>query len=43
MTKCDFCEMFTPDGKCHEDDIWREFSCEKAIKRMMKALKKKKK
>lgn len=39
MTKCDFCTMSSPSGKCY----WsmrslREDDCEKAIKRMIKAL-----
>lgn len=40
MKKCDFCTQSTPDGKCY----WsmqgaRTSDCEKAIKKMVEALK----
>lgn len=40
MTKCDFCKMSSPNGKC----FWlsqaaREDDCRKAIKLMVEALK----
>ena len=41
MTKCDFCTMSAPNGRC----CWnfqasREDDCKKAIKQMVKALRK---
>ena len=40
MTKCDFCTMSTPDGKCfYKSMAARQTDCEKAIKRMTEALK----
>lgn len=41
LIKCDFCPMYTQNGKCY----WyfqssRKHDCEKAIKLMVKALKK---
>lgn len=39
MTKCDFCEQSSPSGKCYwSTQVSREYDCEKAIKRMIKAL-----
>lgn len=39
MTKCDFCEMSSPKGKCHWSlQASRESDCRKAIERMVKAL-----
>ena len=40
MTKCDFCTMSTPSGRCYwSDQSFREDYCEKAIERMVEALK----
>ena len=39
MTKCDFCTKSLPNGKCWWKSIGREKDCEKAIKRMVEALK----
>ena len=40
MTKCDFCEMSSPKGKCRYDSQFvREDYCKKAIERMVEALK----
>lgn len=40
MTKCDFCTKSLPNGKCWwTASIAREDDCEKAIKRMVEALK----
>ena len=39
MTKCDFCEKSSPDGKCYWTMVvLREDDCRKAIDRMTKAL-----
>lgn len=39
MTKCDFCTMSAPNGKCYWSmQSLREDDCEKAIKRMSEAL-----
>lgn len=44
MTKCDFCTMSYPNGKCYwSSRVAAEDDCEKAIKRMIKAYKVKKK
>lgn len=39
VTKCDFCTKSLPNGKCWWNTIAREDDCEKAIKRMVEALK----
>lgn len=40
MTKCDFCPMCTPSGKCYWNyQSIREADCKKAIKLMIEALK----
>lgn len=40
MTKCDFCTKSTPDGKCYWNmQSAREDDCEKAIEKMVNALK----
>lgn len=39
MTKCDFCTMSYPNGKCYwASRVAAEDDCKKAIKRMIKAL-----
>ena len=39
MTKCDFCTMSYSNGKCYwSSRVAAEDDCEKAIKRMVKAL-----
>lgn len=39
MTKCDFCTQSSPSGKCYWSmQSLRADDCEKAIKRMVKAL-----
>ena len=39
MTKCDFCTMSSPRGKCFwASRVAREDDCKKAINRMTKAL-----
>lgn len=39
MTKCDFCTQSSPSGKCPYVSIaCRQNYCDKAIKRMVKAL-----
>lgn len=39
MTKCDFCEKSSPDGKCFwTAPLLRKDDCAKAIRRMMEAL-----
>ena len=39
MTKCDFCTMSDPTGKCfYLSTMARKSDCEKAIKQMVKAL-----
>lgn len=38
MTKCDFCEMSSPKGKCFWSvQALREEDCNKAVKRMIMA------
>ena len=40
MTKCDFCKMSSPKGKCFwSSQFAREDDCRKAIKRMSETLK----
>lgn len=40
MTKCDFCEMSSPKGKCrYNSQFVREDYCKRAIRRMVEALK----
>lgn len=40
MTKCDFCEMSSPKGKCYyASQFVREDYCERAIRRMVEVLK----
>ena len=40
MTKCDFCPMSYPNGKCYwTSRLLAEDDCNKAIKRMMKTFK----
>lgn len=40
MTKCDFCAMCSPSGRCYwSGQVFREDYCEKAIRRMVEALK----
>ena len=40
MTKCDFCTKSSPSGKCYWNmQSTREKDCEKAIEKMVKALK----
>lgn len=39
MTKCDFCEMSSPNGKCYWSmQSLRKDDCKKAIDKMAKAL-----
>lgn len=41
MTKCNFCPMSSPSGKCFwTSQVAREDDCEKAINKMTKALQK---
>lgn len=40
MTKCDFCTKSSPDGECYWNmQSSRENDCEKAIEKMVSALK----
>lgn len=42
MTKCDFCTMSSPSGKCFwASQVARENDCKKAIKRITEVLGKK--